>query len=210
MDGLLLDSEKVALAAFIETCGHFGLGDESAVFMKCIGTNQALGEQVLREGLQGKVDTLEFGRIWDAKYFERTSDCAIPLKSGAGELLRDLRSFGVPVAVATSTVTPRARQKLESAGILNEFALIVGGDQVQKSKPCPDIYLKTAELLRIRSASCLALEDSENGVRSAIGAGMTVIQVPDLVQPSAELRRLGHMVLGSLHDVRAWCSRVLA
>jgi len=50
---------------------------------------------------------------------------------------------------------------------------------------------------------CLALEDSENGVRAAVGAGMTVIQIPDLLQPSPELLSLGHIVLDSLHAVRS-------
>lgn len=150
MDGLLLDSERLALAAFVETCAHFGLGDETAVFMKCIGTNQELGEQVLREGLQGKADPLAFGRLWDSKYLASTSECAVPLKSGA------------------------------------------------------------AELLRVQPANCLALEDSENGVRSALGAGMTVIQIPDLVQPSDAMRKLGHTVLESLHDVRGWYSGMRA
>ena len=208
MDGLLLDSERLALAAFVETCDHFGLGDHTAVFMRCVGATHTLGEQILRDGLPGNVDHLAFGRLWDSTYVEHTSDSAIPLKSGAAELLQDLKGFGVPMAVATSTSTSRARQKLQSCGIVQDFDVIVGGDQVQRSKPCPDIYLRAAELLHIQPERCLALEDSENGVRSAIGAGMKVIQIPDLVQPSAALRELGHTVLTTLHDVREWYSRM--
>jgi len=208
MDGLLLDSERLALAAFIETCDHFGLGDHTAVFMRCVGANHTPGEQILRAGLPGNVDHLAFGRLWDAKYVEHTSDLAIPLKSGAAELLQELKGFGVPMAVATSTSTSRAMRKLQRSGIMQHFDVIVGGDQVARSKPCPDIYLRAAEGLRIQPERCLALEDSENGVRSAMGAGMQVIQIPDLVQPSAALRTLGHTVLTSLHDVRGWYSRM--
>ena len=46
MDGLLLDSERLALAAFVETCNHFGLGDQTAVFERCVGANQELGKQI--------------------------------------------------------------------------------------------------------------------------------------------------------------------
>jgi len=56
-------------------------------------------------------------------------------------------------------------------------------------------------MLNVAPAQCLALEDSGNGVRSAHSAGMTVVQVPDLVQPSAALRALGHIVLRTLGDV---------
>ena len=84
---------------------------------------------------------------------------------------------------------------------MEKFVAIVGGDQVQKSKPHPDIYFKAAAILGVTPKNCLALEDSENGVRSAVSAGMTVVQIPDLVQPSLDLRGLGHIVLGSLRDV---------
>jgi len=206
MDGLLLDSERLALAAFVDTCDHFGLGDQTAVFMQCLGINQERGKRVLRDGLPGTVDHLAFARLWDSKCFERFADASIPLKSGAEELLQDLKAFGVPAAIATSTSASRATQKLQHSGILQEFDVIVGGDHVRRSKPFPDIYLKAAELLGVHPESCLALEDSENGVRSALSAGMIVIQVPDLVQPSAAMRELGHTVLETLHDVRVWHS----
>jgi HAD superfamily hydrolase (TIGR01509 family) len=204
MDGLLLDTERIALVAFHATCGHFGLGDETALFMRCIGTNAELGEQVLREGLEGKADHLHFARIWDANCLQRTLNQPIPLKDGAAELLEELAALGVPVAVATSTASGRAKQKLRDAGILASFRTVIGGDQVKNSKPHPDIYVKAAEVLGANPQQCLALEDSENGVRSAVGAGMTVIQIPDLVQPAPALRSLGHIVLHSLHDVRTY------
>ena len=206
MDGLLLDSERLARKAFVDTCDHFDLGDQLALFMQCVGINQELGKHVLKEGLRGKADDLAFGHLWNAKCVEYMSDAVIPLKSGALELLRDLRSAEVPMAVATSTPNPRATHMLRNSGMLHEFAVVVAGDQVQRSKPLPDIYLRAAELLGVPSEGCLALEDSENGVRSALAAGMTVIQVPDLVEPSDAVRELGHTILGTLEDVREWCS----
>ena len=210
MDGLLLDSETLARAAFDDTCGHFGLGDQTALFMQCVGTNQERGKHVLREGLRGKADDVAFGHLWDAKCVEYMSDAVIPLKTGAAELLRELKGAGVPMAVATSTPNPRATQMLRNAGMLQAFEVVVSGDQVQRSKPLPDIYLRAAELLDVRPERCLALEDSENGVRSALAAGMTVIQVPDLVEPSDAVRALGHTILGTLHDVREWYSSRLS
>jgi HAD superfamily hydrolase (TIGR01509 family) len=207
MDGLLLDSETLARAAFDDTCGHFGLGEQTALFMQCVGTNQERGKHVLREGLRGKADDVAFGQHWNAKCVEYMSDAEIPLKTGAAELLQELKGAGVPMAVATSTSNPRATQMLQNAGMLQVFDAVVSGDQVTRSKPLPDIYLRAAELLGVRAGGCLALEDSENGVRSALAAGMTVIQVPDLVEPSDEVRELGHTILGSLHDVREWYSR---
>jgi HAD superfamily hydrolase (TIGR01509 family) len=211
MDGLLLDSERLARAAFVDTCDHFDLGDQSALFMRCVGTNQQRGKQVLREGLHGKADDLAFGQLWNAKCVEYMSDAVIPLKTGAAELRLDLKDAGVPMAVATSTPNPRATQMLRNSGILKAFVAVVSGDEVTRSKPLPDIYLRAAALLCVSPDSCLAVEDSENGVRSALAAGMTVIQVPDLVEPSDAVRELGHTILGTLQDVREWCSgRLLA
>jgi HAD superfamily hydrolase (TIGR01509 family) len=201
MDGLLLDTERIALSAFVETCEHFGIGEQTALFMRCIGTNRASGQRVLKQGLEGKVDHSHFGHIWETNYIDRTSNTPIALKDGATELLEQLASLSTPLAVATSTDSVRATQKLRDAGILDRFSVVVGGDQVANSKPHPDIYLSAAAILGVSASKCLALEDSENGVRSAVSAGMTVVQVPDLAQPSPGLRALGHIVLDTLRDV---------
>ncbi len=201
MDGLLLDSERIALDTFLDTCKHFGLGDETNLFIRLIGTNAQQGKMLLQEGLDGKTEYDVFGRDWNARYNEAIGSRPIPLKDGAIELLNHIRSFDLPVAVATSTDTVGAKEKLMYAGILDYFNLIVGGDQVVRSKPNPDIYLKAAESLSVNPMKCLALEDSENGVRSAFEAGSTVVQIPDLVEPSQSMIQLGHIILDSLRDV---------
>jgi beta-phosphoglucomutase-like phosphatase (HAD superfamily) len=85
--------------------------------------------------------------------------------------------------------------------LLDYFEIVIGGDQVERGKPDPDIYLKAASALSAAPSKCLALEDSTNGVKAAVAAGMTVVQIPDLVQPNEELLQLGHIVLSSLADV---------
>jgi len=206
MDGLLLDTERIALSAFMETCAQMGICAQEELFIRCIGTNQVLGREVLRAGLQGQVDYLAFEQVWDSKYVERISNGPIPLKEGAAELLDRISSLQIPAAVATSTRTARAQEKLGKCGILDRFRAIVGGDQVRNGKPAPDIYLRAAEVLNARPEACLAFEDSENGVRAAVGAGMTVVQVPDLVLPSPDLLALGHIVLRSLSDAVPYLS----
>ena len=201
LDGLLLDTERVALAAFVDTCTHFALADHSDLFVRCIGTNEALGRSILRQGLAGKVDYRLFEEAWTQRCVERMSSQPVAVKTGATELLTQLSRLRIPAAVATSSKTARARQKLTDTGLLHHFAAIVGGDQVSHSKPAPDIFLRAAALLAVPPAQCLALEDSDNGVRAAVAAGMTVMQIPDLVAPSDELRGLGHRVLASLHAV---------
>ena len=201
MDGLLLDTERISLAAFNDACGCFGLADHTAVFIRCVGGTHAHTLQVLQEGLGEQVDHLDFAATWGAKFTERTTARPIPLKQGAVQLLERLSGRRLPLAVATSTTSAEADQWLRATGIRHHFDAIVGGDQVDRSKPHPDTYLKAAAALGQSPQRCLALEDSENGVRAAVSAGMTVIQIPDLVPVSPALRQLGHTVLASLDEV---------
>ena len=202
MDGLLLDSEKLALDAFQATCSRFCLGDLTDVFKQCIGTNPELSNLILKNGLQGIMDYKEFGLEWDNTYTRLTLEKSVPLKKGAESLLEHFKFTSIPMAVATSTRTDRARAKLSDSGILHFFDMVIGGDQVSNSKPHPEIYMKAAYGLSTEPSKCLAFEDSPNGVKSAVAAGLTVIQIPDLVQPDEDLLKMGHIVLSSLADVR--------
>ena len=99
MDGLLLDSERIALDAFNCACGEFGLGDQQAVFMRCVGTNRQRGEQIIRAGLAGQVDLAAFIASWDTQYAARTVGVAIPVKAGAVALLQAINKLGTSALV---------------------------------------------------------------------------------------------------------------
>ena len=200
MDGLLIDSEVTARDTFLQSCQAFAIEAEVGLFLRCIGTNDAGTLAVLRQELEGRDDLDLFYADWRERYDAATA-MPIPLKGGVVELLDHLGQARVPTGVATSSSNAGARKKLGLAGILDAFAVIVGGDQVTSGKPDPEIYLQAAADLKAEASACLALEDSENGVRAAVAAGMTVVQVPDLVPPSDGLRALGHHVVDSLLDV---------
>lgn len=204
MDGLLLDSERLALESFNSACNQLELGDLSELFNQCVGTNSELGESILVNGLEGLVPYEVFSEAWDDSHRTLTEQTPIPLKTGVQELLQYIRALGIATAVATSTNSHRAKQKLGDSGILDFFDLVVGGDQVSRSKPDPEIYLRVATELGVKPSECLALEDSPNGVRSALAAGMTVVQIPDLIQPDEELIELGHVILSCLSEVQAY------
>lgn len=200
MDGLLIDSEKLALETFQATCEEFELGDLSDVFMQCVGTNAELNRSILENGLKGLMDSETFEQSWHIRYARLTQESPVPLKKGAKTLLEYLERHKIPRAVATSSNTAAAQKKLENSGILKFFKTIVGGDQVVNSKPDPECFLKAARLLAVDPATCAAFEDSPNGVRSAVAAGMTVVQIPDLIEPDDALLKLGHIVLSSLAE----------
>ncbi|MCP4075406.1 MAG: HAD family phosphatase [Gammaproteobacteria bacterium] len=201
MDGLLLDSEIIGLKTFQQTCEEFNLEDKTDLFIQCIGTNSEATKNILSNGLGLEVDFVTFWGICRSKYHAETKTKAIPLKQGVIDLLQHIKSLQLPVAVATSTHTEFALTKLGNAGIVDFFDMVIGGEQVRNSKPKPDIYLKAVEQLNVEPSNCLALEDSENGVKSALAAGLTVIQIPDLVTPSCIIEQNHHIILDSLSEV---------
>ncbi len=105
------------------------------------------------------------------------------------------------MAIATSSSRPQTEFSLRVSGLSFPFDHIVTGDQIMNGKPAPDIFLEASRRLDVSPDRCLALEDSENGVRAARSAGMVTIMVPDLKQPSDEVRDLAFDVVESLEQV---------
>jgi beta-phosphoglucomutase-like phosphatase (HAD superfamily) len=93
------------------------------------------------------------------------------------------------------------KHHLAAHDLAHRFHEIVAAGDYARSKPAPDPFLKAAERLGVDPRNCLALEDSFNGVRSASAAGMMAVMVPDLLQPTEEIRDLCALVVGSLHDI---------
>lgn len=201
MDGLLIDSETVSAQAFMDTANEYGLIDSYAVFLSLVGCNRASIKLMLEEKLGQQLDAHQFGLDWEERYQAILADTVPPLLPGVIELLEWLKTTGIKMAVATSSGATAAEYKLTSNGIYDYFLTITSGDDVKVSKPNPEIFTKAAASIDVEPNNAWVLEDSENGVRAAVAAGMNVIQVPNLVEPSEELLNLGHTVHRDLHEV---------
>ncbi|MEP3346616.1 MAG: HAD family phosphatase [Litoreibacter sp.] len=197
MDGLLLDTERVYFESFRAALAAIGLPQDDNLFRRLVGTNLLLGHQLLTEGLSGRVTLEKFNAVWDDEITLRLADC-IPVKPGAPAIAEYLRERDIPYIIATSTQTEKAHLHLERAGLSALFQDIVGGDQVAASKPAPDIYLHATARLGQDPTTCVAFEDSPNGVRAAHAAGLITVQVPDIVAPDSELRALGHYIASDI------------
>lgn len=204
MDGLLLDTERISYDSFMETCLEYGFENTEqtkAIYQQCIGCNSSRLQLILKDGFGSMLPNNFYSR-WREIYGQQVYQKAPPIKDGVLPLLRFLQSRNLPLAVATSTKFPNAIKKLESTNLLFFFDEVIGGDQVRKSKPEPEIYQKAAQSLRVPVESCLALEDSNNGVRAAHNADMFVIQIPDMLPPSELVQTLDRWIsVPSLADV---------
>ncbi len=204
MDGTLLDTERVAQEAFFIACTELQVVPRMDLLQRCVGAAEAIARQVLQEGYGPSLDCQMFFEVWSRNFSSLSQVTPAPLKEGAVALLDAVAQLGLPMAIATSSGTAHAVAKLQQAGLLERFRTVIGADQVRRPKPDPEVYLKAAGLLGVDPRACLAVEDSEYGVRAAHAAGMTVIQVPDLSEPTADLRALGHIVLASLKEVAGY------
>jgi HAD superfamily hydrolase (TIGR01509 family) len=199
MDGLLIDSERIILECWRSVAADQALPLDDGLWLSMVGMHDAACTELLVRLLGPmKAERLSIGC---KDRYDLLVEQGLPLKDGAIELLQELSARDVSLAIATSTRRERAAIKLARCGISHHFSALATSSDVVHPKPAADIYLLAASQLGVSPENCVAIEDSEMGVRAAHAAGMAVIQVPDLV-PASELTRSLAQVVASLHDVR--------
>ena len=120
------------------------------------------------------------------------------------EVLEELRQMKLHLAVATSSVSASARPFLDRHQLTRFFEVIVTGEEVERGKPAPDIYLCAAEQLEIPADACLVVEDALPGIAAAKAARMRVAAIPDtrFVDP-CEYEKQADYVLNGLKELPA-------
>ena len=125
----------------------------------------------------------------------------LPLIDGAVEAVRRIGARW-PLAIASSSNRPLIDLFLELTGTQKLFRTTVSSEEVAHGKPDPDVYLEAAARLEVAPDRCAAIEDSENGIRSARSAGMRVVAIPNsLFPPSPEALSLPDVLLDSLDEL---------
>lgn len=202
MDGLLFDTEALYARAIVSAAAELGCGMTTELFQRFVGTpwRENRRQMILHYGETYPADEL---RLAWMRHFDGLAAAELALKAGALELLATLDEMDLPRAIATSSSHATVRHHLSAHDLTARFHEIVAQGDYASAKPAPDPFLRAAERLKVDPRDCLALEDSLNGVRSASAAGMMTIMVPDLIQPTDEIRGLCTLVVASLHEVRA-------
>ena len=203
MDGLMLDTERLAPRAWVDAADALGVEFDLALTQPMVGRNFRDCASIIADHYGAGFPTAELMKAWHVAYDAIVAREGIALKAGLLELLDWLEAEDIPKAVATSTRRDRAQAKLAQTLLLPRFTALVGGDEVVLGKPAPEIFLTAAHRLGQPPAGCIVLEDSEPGVRAALAAGMIPIMVPDLHPPSAELVALEPLTMASLAEVPA-------
>ena len=179
LDGLLIDTERLAIRAGHEVLAALGLPPAAGLFEALVGKDDATGAKLVAAHFGPEFPLAEFGTRWNALFAEKLSE-GIPLRPGAIDLLDALEDIGLPRAVATSSRRDSAHRKLALTGLAHRFATVVTFDCIRNPKPAPDPYLQAALRLGVSPTRCIAFEDSDPGAAAAHAAGMTVVQIPDM------------------------------
>lgn len=203
MDGLMLDTERISLRVWKQAAQDLGHELDEETCERMIGISQAGNREMLRGRLGSEFPVDDLIRLAQARYREVLDADGVPLKPGLLDFIQFLDERRIPRAVATSTATELAMHKLQQAGVLRHFEIVVGGDVVSRGKPAPDIFLEAARRLERRPDDCVVLEDSGPGIQAAAAAGMKPILIPDGREPSAEARRAAFAVVASLAAAKA-------
>ena len=204
MDGVIFDTETIALRSWQDTADAHGLGDITETAMKCVGRSTVDTIKIFEEAYGDRVSIDEMHIQCIERFKEIMESEGIPVKKGARELLEFLNERGAKVALASSTSYDTVVRELKDADLFKYFSVIVGGNMIEHSKPEPEIYLLACEKLGVDPARSAAVEDSRNGIISASRAGMYPFLVPDIIQPDEEMIKLSHKQFKDLLEVKAY------
>ena len=188
VDGTLAETEDVHLAAFNDAFADAGFAwrwDELLYerLLTVTGGKERIAHYLATHALP-QLEPAAVAALHAAKtahYVERMAAGRIALRPGVARLIAEARTSGVALAIATTTSLPNIEGLLTAtlgSDSLGWFAAIGAGDMVAAKKPAPDVYTLVVRQLGLDPARCVAIEDSENGVRSAVAAGVpTVVTV---------------------------------
>lgn len=208
MDGVIFDSERLVLSCWEKVGEKYGFQGINEVFLPCIGTNEVKTKEIVMDYYGQDFPYEMFRQEASVLFHERVDLDGLPVKKGVREILDYLKEQEIPTAVASSTRLEAVSGELKQAGLYEYFKVVMGGDQLKRSKPEPDIYLMTCEKMDVIPSRAYAIEDSYNGIRSSFRAGMRPIMVPDMLPATEEMRQKSVAVLDDLLMVRDYLQEI--
>jgi HAD superfamily hydrolase (TIGR01509 family) len=198
MDGVLIDSEPVwerVRRRFVADHGGRWAADAQ---VRLMGMSTAEWSAYLSSdfGISGLTPRQVAEQVIAAMTAEYSRH--LPLLPGAIGAVRSLAGRW-PLAVASSSPRSLIETVLATADLGSAFAAVVSSEEVPRGKPAPDVYLAAADRLAVAPTACAGVEDSSNGLRAAVAAGLTVIAIPrPEYPPAADALASARLVLPSL------------
>lgn len=205
MDGLLFDTESLGIGASHEAVKEQGFLISHELQRLMLGTNKEKSNELLLSELPD-LDTQKFWVDFDASIWRHVENKGLPVMHFAAELLAWGKEKGLVMGLCSGSPRHVVERYLQVAGMAHYFEAILAGDDDEnlRSKPAPDMYLRTAQMLGLAPANCLVLEDSPNGLRAGRAAGMHTVMVPDLIPYTEALAPFCDAVFDNLSHLPAY------
>lgn len=179
MDGVLVDTEYFYVQELRAFCREFGIPVTEDELKAQVGASAQAFTRMIHDwfGRIGRAElspeeTLDIYMAWADK---RDYDYRALLNPGVPETIDALKARGVRMALASSSRMENILHVLDECGLSDRFDPIVSGEQFVESKPEPDIYLHTIDLLSLPAGVCCCVEDSVPGITAGKRAGLFVI-----------------------------------
>lgn len=176
MDGVIVDSEPIHAQHLEDFLLTIGVNQPELLQVSLKGVSARDTSAILIETFSLEYEVEELVTLSRQAYMDHLNSLEeIPSIPGAVMFIKYLAKSGYRLALASSASPMRINMFLTKLGIKSYFSVITSGDDVERSKPAPDIFLLTARRLGIQPGDCVVVEDAQNGVRAAKDAGMKCI-----------------------------------
>ncbi|MCR5067653.1 MAG: HAD family phosphatase [Erysipelotrichaceae bacterium] len=189
MDGVILDSEVYARKAYQEICREKGIEYDDGFYRRLFGINYDYAHKLFLKYYgpdEQFITSLQDGYL--NLLMRWIAEGVVPFKPGAIELISWLNEHDFPICLATSSGMTKIRSAYNSHGLEVPFRYIVTGEDVILSKPDPEIFLKAAGRMGLNIEECMVVEDSYQGVQAAIACNSVSCMVPDILEPTDEMK----------------------
>lgn len=173
MDGVIIDSEVIYIDFFKEVLQNFDVEISEEDLFSLAGLSQQKTDEFLKSKLHRKPE--EVYSLMKKYIDDDKINYSSIVMDGFYPLLKELKRKNFNIALASSSPKKTINNVLEELDIKDEFDAVISGEDFKESKPNPEIYIKTCEILGIRPKDAIAIEDSDYGIDSAKNAGLTVI-----------------------------------
>ncbi len=200
-DGLMFDTERLAKDAWNIVGEQYGIHVEEDFLRELRGVKADRTKAAFQKRFGNCVDYDRFREEKREYSYRWVREHGVPVKKGLRELLAFLKEHDRKIAVATASSEEWTRGNLADAGISDYFDQLIFGDMVEEAKPNPAIFRLAAKRLGEKPEECLVLEDSFNGIRAAAAGGFIPVMVPDLSEPTQEIKACLAAECKSLLDV---------
>lgn len=201
MDGILIDSERQSNEGWLWAAGQLGVDMPMWLIDSFKGAPAELCCKFFDDYYKGVIDYWEAKELRTQHVYKIRETEGIPVKKGVNDIFEYIRNNGLKCAVATSTRRESAEKTLHEIGVWDYLDAVVYGDEVERGKPEPDIFLRAAKAIGVNPSEAVVVEDSINGIKAGYAADMRVVHIPDTIAIDDDIRKLTYMVCADLNGL---------